>query len=202
MKDRWGRAESQPWPGDNSVWVLGSLFISISVACALLWLQYQTWTPLQRYWLPTYLSADIAPRLGVSVSTYRLMLVLHSDGAMYPPDGQSVKPGLTRTLDGRRIPFVLTEEATRQGRKLILTPPRPWKNKLIYDALRNRVYEGQALADLVRVPLLCGLGSLILGLMIGIPKDKENTRVRKQGRRLRGPEEVTAAQFNRPNKAA
>src|SRR2546421_5398708 len=38
---------------------------------------------------------------------------------------------------------------------------------------------------------------LIVGLIIAVPQDKERARTRKYGRRIRGPEEVTAAEFNR-----
>src|SRR5208283_5927722 len=80
MKDQWGRVESQAWPSDKPVWTRSVCWISVAVVCAALWLQYQTWTPLQRYWLLTYLSARISPIFRAPVSTYRLMLVLHPDG--------------------------------------------------------------------------------------------------------------------------
>jgi hypothetical protein len=175
--------------------------ISVAVAGAGLWLRYQASTPVQQYWLPTYLSASIAPGFGVPVSTYRLMLVVHPDGGTYAPNERDVEPGSTWMPDGGRVPFVLSQNAARQGRKLILTPPRLWKNTLVKERLRDTVYRGQAPADLARVPLLVGLAFLIAGLIVAIPRDKGNARVRKHGRRLRGPEEVTAAEFNRRNKS-
>ena len=53
--------------------------------------------------------------------------------------------------------------------------------------------------DLARRPLLCGMGLLVLGLPVAISKDKQNAQLCRQGRPLRGPEEVTAAEFNRRN---
>ena len=123
MKDPWGRVESQAWPSDKPVWTRSVYSISALVLCAGLWLQYQTWTPLQQYWLLTYLSARISPPLfRAPVSTYRLMLVLHPDGIKYLPQEDEVEPGYTNTSDGLSIPFALSEEARRQKKKLLLTP--------------------------------------------------------------------------------
>ena len=201
MRDEWGRVETQSWPGDKPVWTYGVLILSLTVACAGLWLRCQAWTPLQQYWLMTYLSANIMPGFNVSTSKYGLMLVLHRDGAGYLPTENEVRQGMTTAPDGRRIPFVLTEEAERQGKRLILTPPRPWKNELIRNELRDAVYRGQSLKDFARLPLLCGMGLLVFGLPVAISKDKQNAQLCKQGRPLRGPEEVTAAEFNRRNQS-
>ena len=84
---------------------------------------------------------------------------------------------------------------------MILTPPRPWKNELIKNELRDAVYRGQSLKDFARLPLLCGMGLLVFGLPVAISKDKQNAQLCKQGRPLRGPEEVTAAEFNRRNRS-
>ena len=55
--------------------------------------------------------------------------------------------------------------------------------------------------DLARLPLLCGMGLLVFGLPVAISKDKQNAHLCRQGRPLRGPEEVTAAEFNRRNRS-
>jgi hypothetical protein len=129
------------------------------------------------------------------------MLVLHPDGTTFLPQEDEVEPGLTKTPDGPSIPFVLTEGAKRQRKQLLLTPATPWKNALLNDSLRAVVYRGQTLMDCVRWPLLCGMAFLVPGLAIAIPKDRTNLRIYKNGRRLRGAEEVTAAEFNRRNQS-
>ena len=202
MKDQWGRVESQAWPSDKPVWTRSVYGLTALVVCAGLWLQYQTWTPLQRYWLVTYLSARISPPIfRAPVSTYRLMLVLHPDGITYLPQEDEVGPGSTKTSDGLSIPFALSDEARRQKKKLVLTPARPWKNALVSDTLRAVVYRGQTWMDWAERPLLFGGAALSLGLAVAIPKDRENLRIYRHGRRLRGAEEVTAAEFNRRNQS-
>src|SRR5271167_1445809 len=184
MKDPWGRVESQAWPSDKPVWTRSVCWISAAVVRAALWLQYQTWTPLQRYWLVTYLSARISPILHAPVSTYRLMLVLHPDGTTYLPREDEVESGSTNTSDGLSIPFALSEEARQQKKKLLLTPARPWKNALVSDTLRAVVYRGQTPTDWAERPLLWGAAALSLGLAVAIPKDRENLRISQEARKL------------------
>ena len=86
-----------------------------------------------------------------------------------------MRQGWTIAPDGRRIPFVLTEEAQRQGKRLVLTPPRPWKNELVRNGLRDALYWSQSLMDLARWPLLCGFGLLVLGLPVAISKEVTNS---------------------------
>jgi hypothetical protein len=200
MRDAWGRVETQRWPGDKPIWTYSVLILSLTVACSGLWLRCQAFTPLQQFCLMTYLSANVMPGFNVSTSKYSLMLVLHRDGASYLPTEIEVRRGLTIASDGRRIPFVLTDEAQRQGKRLMLTPPGLWKNALIRTVLRDAVYQGESPMDLARWPLLCGMGLVVLGLPIAISKDKQNANLCRHGRPLRGPEEVTAAEFNRRNR--
>src|SRR5208283_4072319 len=129
------------------------------------------------------------------------MLVLHPDGTTYLPQEDEVESGSTNTSDGLSIPFALSEEARQQKRKLLLTPARPWKYALLSDTLRAVVYRGQTPTDWAERPLLWGGAALSLGLAVAIAKDRENLRIYKHGRRLRGAEEVTAAEFNHRNQS-
>jgi hypothetical protein len=129
------------------------------------------------------------------------MLVLHPDGITYLPQEDEVEPGSTNTSDGLSIPFALSDEARRQKKKLVLTPASPWSNALVSDSLRAVVYRSRTLMDWAQLPLLCGAAFLVPGLAIAIPKDRANLRIYKNGRRLRGAEEVTAAEFNRRNQS-
>jgi hypothetical protein len=129
------------------------------------------------------------------------MLVLHPDGIRYLPQEDEVEPGSTNTSDGLSIPFALSEEARRQKKKLLLTPATPWSNALVSDTLRAEVYRGQTWMNWAERPLLFGGAALSLGLAVAIPKDRENLRIYRHGRRLRGAEEVTAAEFNRRNQS-
>jgi type IV secretory pathway TraG/TraD family ATPase VirD4 len=47
-----------------------------------------------------------------------------------------------------------------------------------------------------------GLGVLVVGFLFALPRDRKRRRVLKYGRRTKGPEQVTAAQFNRSQSQA
>ena len=59
----------------------------------------------------------------------------------------------------------------------------------------------QTLADLARPSLITAVSVVILGLLIAIPKDVQWSRSRRHGRRLKGPELVSARRFNRRTRA-
>src|SRR5260370_8303471 len=63
------------------------------------------------------------------------------------------------------------------------------------------IYQDQTLTDLAKPALWDGLGVLLVSLVAAIPKDAARKRIRKHGRRLKGPELVTARAFNRRNRS-
>src|SRR5260370_22977121 len=67
-------------------------------------------------------------------------------------------------------------------------------------ALVEKVEE-VVVTDLLRRAVWGGLSVFLAGLLVAIPKDVARTRARRQGRRLKGPELVTAALFNRRYRA-
>jgi hypothetical protein len=63
------------------------------------------------------------------------------------------------------------------------------------------IYRNQTLTDLARPSLIPACVVLIAGMLIAIPKDLQWSRSRRHGRRLKGPELVSARQFNRRTRA-
>jgi len=201
VSELWKRNTSYRWPSDNPAWTYGVFFTSLVLVLAGLWMTYERFTPLQQYWLPTYLSANIMRRFGVTKSKYRLLAVAWPDKTYRLPAEDEVEPGITRNADGRQIPFALTEQAQLDGKRLTLRPPQLFDNEVVQDKLRTVVYQDQTLTDLAWWPLMAGAAFLSGGLSVAIPQDKKRADIRKFGRRLRGPELVTAAEFNRRNKS-
>ena len=74
-----------------------------------------------------------------------------------------------------------------------------YDNAKLHEFLGHWIYRDQTLTDLLRPGLWGGLGVFLVGLVVAIPKDAARARVRKEGRRLKGPELVTARKFNRRN---
>lgn len=59
----------------------------------------------------------------------------------------------------------------------------------------------QTLTDLVRPSLVGALSVFLVGLLMAIPRDLGRARARCHGRRLKGPEVVSARRFNRRTRA-
>jgi type IV secretory pathway TraG/TraD family ATPase VirD4 len=71
----------------------------------------------------------------------------------------------------------------------------------LHAALREWIYRDQTLSDLAMPALWGSLAVFVVGLVVAIPKDIARARERRHGRRLKGPELVTAAAFNRRTRA-
>ena len=76
-----------------------------------------------------------------------------------------------------------------------------YDNAKLHEFLGHWIYRDQTFMDFLLPAMWGGLGVFCVGLLAAIPKDAVRSREQKQGRRLRGPELVTARQFNRRNRS-
>jgi hypothetical protein len=201
MPSPWGRNENYNWPSDKPVWTYGTLLMASVVLFFVVWIDFSNLTALQQYWLPTYLSSSFLPKLKVTSSGYRLLLIEHPDKELYLPTEEEIEPGTTTTPDRHQLPFVLTEKATGEGKQLLLGRSKLYENQLLSARLSHDIYGGWRPVDFMFRPLIFSGLALVFGLILAIPADRQRAFVRKYGRRIKGPEEVTAAEFNRRYKS-
>jgi len=97
--------------------------------------------------------------------------------------------------------FTLTEEAIKVGDLKLEWQRARYDTAKLHEFLGHWIYQEQTLTDLARPALWGGLGVLVVGLIVAIPMDSARKRMRKHGRRLKGPELVTARAFNRRNRS-
>ena len=159
------------------------------------------WTPLQRYWFPNYLKMHVASRLGFGTSEYRLLEVGDRQGRHRLAVDSDIAPWQGSLPQGATTPLILSDEAARQGLRLVLEPKEQYKNKELSDYVRHWIYQDQTWGDLLYWPLVTGAGVFGWMLIFAIPKDWQRRRVLKYGRRTKGPELATAAQFNRSQRS-
>ena len=195
MSQEWGRAESAGnWPSRKPVWKLTAVLVALVVTLVLVRVRYESVSlPLQRHYLSAYVRSGMLSWLGLKSGSYRLLSVTERNGHSVvvlddwlTPSGQggfALLPGLA---------------------KLGISQPE-WReyhgHKEIHMALGGLVYRDHYFRRLVLGPALIGLGVLIAGLFFAVPKDRARARLRRDGRRLKGPELVTVADFNRRNGA-
>jgi type IV secretory pathway TraG/TraD family ATPase VirD4 len=150
------------------------------------------WTPLERHYLLTYAGTPIVGALRKNASYTLLMVVMRKGSRLaIDPDVAEVT-----TAAGENT-FALTDAAVKTGAVRLEWQRGRYDNAKLHAFLAHWIYQDQTLTDLARLALTGGLGVLLLGLIVAIPKDTARARERKHGRVLKGPELVTAGVFNR-----
>jgi type IV secretory pathway TraG/TraD family ATPase VirD4 len=95
------------------------------------------------------------------------------------------------------MPFVLSEVAIRAGDQQLVWHDASYPHTTIHAFLQHWMYRDRSLVDRLRPGAWTALGLVSLGWLVAIPVDVIRSRERRQGRRLKGPELVSAARFNR-----
>src|SRR5215469_6898998 len=192
-----GRSLFGGWHRAKPIGFTLALVCGITAILGISYFEVQPWTPLKSYWFPTYLWASIAHGLDVQQSKYRLLAEVQGDRGdpMFPIE-RDVVPGKAPVPNGRVIPFVLTEEAYQHGKRFKFYGPTEFNNAKLSATLQE-LYYGQSLKDMAKVPLLWGLGVFACTWVLSMPFDRRRAIERREGRRIKGPELVTIAEFNR-----
>lgn len=65
MKQKWGREQNAGnWPSDKPLWAIGASLIALASVIAIGYYRYKReWTPLERFYLPTYVWTRLAGTL-------------------------------------------------------------------------------------------------------------------------------------------
>jgi type IV secretory pathway TraG/TraD family ATPase VirD4 len=194
MSHQWGRvAGAGTWQRPKPVWFISVIVVAIAAGVAV-WCYRQAaiWTPLQQFYLSAYARSVLASSLGIRTGRYRVLAVVNRHGSRLAID-EDVVPVLTETGE---TTFALSDLAVQAK-----TGQRVWRDVFynhaaLHEQLRVWIYTDQSLMDLVRPSLVASLVVFILGLLLAVPKDLRRARARRHGRRLKGPELVSAWRFN------
>jgi hypothetical protein len=152
--------------------------------------------PLERNYLTAYLATDAGALR--KDSWYTLLMVETRKGPAHLAMDAEVTPAVTPSGEHT---FVLTDAAVEAGAVKLEWQRGRYENARLHGIFRHWIYNDQSPTDLAKPALWGGLGVFVLGLIVAIPKDAERARERKHGRRLKGPELVTARVFNRRMRA-
>jgi len=194
---QWGRRESIVWPPRGPIHTYGAILLSVAATGLFVYLHYAfVLTTLQKYYLPYYIRSAAAGTLHPA-DKYQLLLVTDVHNHSRFAQNSDVIEGATSQAHGTRLPLELSPEARKSGlqylyRGMIVT----YTNKSINGYLQGQIYGGEGLSTMFRLPLLFGLGALVLLLPFSIRKDVKRRKEMKYGRRLRGSKLVTAKEFN------
>ncbi len=195
MNQGWGREkEAGNWPSRYPVGILWAITAAVLAVVAIFTYQYkQVWPPVQRIYLPTYLHTLLSPRKD---GVYTLLTdVDRKGGRRLALEDEVIAAPMAKGEPG----WALTEQGRANGAV-------GWSGSGHATTLGNC---SGWLPDLPRPANLGagepawwgGLATLIAGIVLAIPGERKRATIWKDGRRLKGPELVTTAEFNRRNRS-
>jgi hypothetical protein len=197
MRVKWRRAKSTDGPSIQPVCTYALVLLSLLATLGVEGFRYmRVWTPLQRHYLHAYLGSQLA---GVVRDNgwYALLQVATRNGSRLALDSD-VMPTVT---EGGENTFALTKEAVKQGALRIEPQRGHYNNAEMHAYLVNLIYQNQSVLDLVRPGVWDGLVMFLVGMLPASYLDRKRSDDLCYGRRLRGPELMTVAQFNRKHRS-
>ena len=151
------------------------------------------WSPLQQTYYDTYKrSATDSPD---ELLVFRILLVdlpasTGGTQSFFATDRD------VKLLDNGR--FELTKEGRHKGLRSVRWTTYPRVNAAeLYWHLRDYIYDGKSPSDLFRIPRYATYLLFLCIVAVGIYLDRADVIRRRQGERIRGPELLTIANFNK-----
>jgi type IV secretory pathway TraG/TraD family ATPase VirD4 len=177
------------------VWTWGAFFLSCLFFVFMVWLDgQQNWTVAERLYLSDYLRSGARAKAGPKMqSKYTLLQGFNAKGQMLLVIDDQVQA--VKGADGR-YGYVLTDEGIKAGLVRLQYVTDVYNDQRLHAFLGQWVYQNQTLWDFAKRPTYWTLAFFVLGLFVAVPKDRARRMVWKFGRRLRGPELATTAEFN------
>ena len=182
MSTRWGRDESYRWPSDKPVWTITSLVVALFAMAGGAAYQFEQWTFLERLYLGTYVSSEMRP--WVKSAPYAVL---------YRIEGKQKRAAREVDLSDPAVSF----GKESQGKAKLEWERGFYKNRELNEWLEAVIYGGESpWVSLWATASKTGAAVLLVCLLFAVPRDYQRLRLRKYGRRTKGPELVTAARFN------
>jgi hypothetical protein len=192
----WGRKQyAKPWPSRAHVWTWGAFFLSFLFFVFMTWWDGRVnWTAAERLYLSDYLRSGARGKAGPKMqSKYTLLQGFNAKGQMLLVVDDEVEA--VKGQDGR-YGYVLTDDGSKDGLVRLQYVSGVYDDRALHELMGRFVYHDQTLWDFVKKPTYWSLAFFVLGLFVAVPRDRTRRMVWKHGRRLRGPELVTTAEFN------
>ena len=191
----WGRKEySKAWPSRTHVWTWTAIFLTgiffFGVFCLDYW---HGWTAAERLYLTDYLKSGVRGKASPSATAkYTLLEAVVGKGQRLVIDNE-IEP--VTGPDGRRG-YRLTDEGVRDGIARLEYVTGIYNDRALHTVMSHAVFQHDDIWGYMARPFYWSLTFFVVLLFVAIPKDRARRMVWKHGRRLRGPELVTTAEFN------
>jgi hypothetical protein len=191
----WGRKEYlKAWPSRTPVWTWTATLVSLAFFVGMLTLQYRaSWTAAERLYLTDFLKSGARGKASATAaSKYTLLEAVVGKGQRLVM-GDEIEQ--VPSLDGRPG-YRLTDEGVKDGIVRLTWVRGTFNDRGLHRIMSEAVYDNVGSWHFYRLPVSLAVAFFVLTLFLAVPKDRARRMIWKHGRRLRGPELVTTAEFN------
>jgi hypothetical protein len=191
----WGRKEySKAWPSRARVWTWMAILGSLLFFAGMLTLEYErSWTAAERLYLSDYLKSGARGKASATAASKYTLLEAVVGKNQRLAMGDEIEP--VPALDGRPG-YRLTDEGVKNGIARLEWVTGVFNDRGLHRVMSEAVYADHESWDFYRRPVYFSVAFFVLALFVAVPKDRKRRLIWKHGRRLRGPELVTTAEFN------
>jgi hypothetical protein len=192
--------EERNWPCYSPVFTLLAMFLAVAATLAAFAYQLKTkWSPLQKAYLKPYVStAHLSVSRNVYLipkHTFPLLTVVGLRRDWLATNSDVELTAISSALPG----FKLSQSAAKVGARRLEWRYLRLDDQWLHSWLEQSIYNGQSLWQSTRQARYAGLLVLALILPLAIRQDIRQARKRREGRRLRGANVVSRAEFHRRN---
>lgn len=199
-KTTWGRKETIIWPQSRPIYTYAAIFGGIVLTGLFIYGQLRLLSPpLCWYYAPVYARTSILRSFSrTHRSQYRMLFLTGPGKKPSPAMNNDVVHGQTLEPGGRIMHLALSPAARQHGDDLLFRGPvRSYVDARLNDYLKAVIYGGKDLSAILKTPMLCGVGALLVFLPFAVTKDVKRQKALKYGWRLKGPERLTPQEFTR-----
>lgn len=151
------------------------------------------WTAAERLYLSDYLKTGMRGKESPNATAKYTLLEGVAGNRQRLVTGNEVEPVIGS--DGRPE-YQLTEEGVRDGLARLQYVTRVYNDRALHSAMSHSVFRHPDIWSYIERPVFYSLAFFVGALFVAVRKDRARRMVWRHGRRLRGPEMVTTADFN------
>ncbi len=194
----WGRRETVITPPQAPVYSYAAIALALILTGVFLRIYIVSFMPpLERFDLWPYLRTGVVAGFR-QADEYRLLSVADRHLHARPAIAADVESGVTPQVYGPTLPLQLSPDAHAAGLIYLYRGKKmTFRNAPLHAFLQRFVYGGHTAAEVFLWPLLAGLVTLLILLVLAARIDVERFKKMKYGRLLKGPVRVTPRAFNR-----
>jgi hypothetical protein len=181
------------FPSRQAVWTSGAFVIAMLSYALCLWLAFQRLNTVEKLYLRPYARTWWLAQQTTSLSKEHLLKVVTARGTWRIALAGEVESSIN--ADGSTA-YAVTSRAMKEGLVDLAYDDGDFNDAELHAILARFIYHGRSLWSFLSYPTYGALAILLVGLVVAFPKDAARARIRREGRRVDGPELVTVDEFN------